>query len=125
MSKNIGDNRALHVCDLCGQVDDHPRHVLAGGMEGAHPAPPGKVVRLVMANAADLPQAEQDRLLADLLDTSASDRHLDCCAAAGCPTDTCGPQVAGADGKTGADLLRHITTLDDPFADRADTVMGV
>lgn len=119
---NIGDGRALRVCDLCGQVDDHPRHVIAGHDAEAFPRPFDDIVNRVLEAA---PSAERARLVRELTDTSSSDRHLDCCAQAGCPTDTCGPQVAGAEGKTGAAMLRHLTGQDDPFADRDDVVMGV
>jgi hypothetical protein len=107
---NIGEGRLLRVCDLCGGVDDHPRHVVLGG--------PGPVVvvdppteAIVAAVVAAAPPDDVARLLRELYDTTASDRHLDCCRAAGCPDGTCNTQIAGADGKTGADLLQHLMTL--------------
>lgn len=119
---NIGGGRILRVCDLCGGVDDHPRHVIAGQQVDAFASPSGDTVRKVLAATADLPQVEQDRLLGDLVDTTSSDRHLDCCAAAGCPTGTCGPQVEGVKGKTGKAMLTHVMALKDLFADRSDVV---
>jgi len=124
LTTNIGDGRALRVCDLCGGVDDHPRHVLSGNVANIFPIPSGAMARRVMANAAHLPEAEQDRLLAELVDTASSDRHLDCCAAAGCPTNTCGLQVVDAPG-TGAAMLEHLTSIKDRFADRPDVVKAV
>ena len=101
------------VCDLCGQVDDHPRHVIAGVIDGVHPV--DEVLRqAVIDNLGELFSAgkvtvEQVlRVGADYTDTTSSDRHLDCCAAAGCPTGTCAGQVVGADGKTGAAMRRHL-----------------
>lgn len=38
-------------------------------------------------------------------------KHLDCCAADGCPTGTCAPQLEGAKGATGAKLLAHIRKI--------------
>lgn len=34
--------------------------------------------------------------------------HLDCCAAAGCPSNTCGDQIAGTEDLSGAELLEQI-----------------
>jgi hypothetical protein len=105
-TKNIGDGRALRVCDLCGQVDDHPRHVIAGGDSGVFDAPSEEVMNAVIDSA---PSEERGRLLKELLDTGSSDRHMDCCREAGCPTGTCDEQTAGAEDKRGADLLKHLT----------------
>lgn len=118
---NIGDGRALRVCDLCGGVDDHPRHVIAGDVKDAFKAPSDDILNKVLDSA---PPEERARLLRDLTDTTASDRHLDCCAKAGCPTDTCGPQTAAASGKTGAAMLDHLVNLEDAFADRDNIVIG-
>ncbi len=99
MIEIIGGGRALRVCDLCGGVDDHPRHALAGGDRGAYPSPAADVVRRVSAAVADLDPAHGDRLLADLMDTGGQDRHIDCCRAAGCPTGQCdrAPDLRGAE----------------------------
>lgn len=106
MSDLIGGGRPLRVCDLCGAVDDHPRHVLSGG--DGFPRPGRHIVDLVMASA---PATERARLVEELLDTHASDRHMDCCRAAGCPDGTCDVQTAGAEGLRGGDLLAHLTHL--------------
>jgi len=70
---NIGGDRPIRPCDLCGLEDDHPRHMVA------------------------TPDGEGEQI-----------RHLDCCAAAGCPSGTCADQVAGTEGLSGVDLLAHI-----------------
>lgn len=118
---DIGGGRVLRVCDLCGGVDDHPRHVIAGTVADAFPKPSDDILQKVIEAA---PPAERGRLIGELVDTTASDRHLDCCAAAGCPTGTCGPQVADAPG-VGAAMLEHLTTIEDRFGDRPDVVQGV
>lgn len=115
MAANIGGGRVLRVCDLCGGIDDHPRHVIANG---DFPRPSDEILNKVLDAA---PAEERARLVNDLIDTTSSDRHLDCCAAAGCPTNTCGPQVGGAPG-VGAQMLDHVMGQDDPFQDRDDTV---
>lgn len=102
---NIGGGRALRVCDLCGGVDDHPRHVLAGGDHGTYPAPSPAVV---LAVASSAPMEHAERLLGELLDTGCSDRHIDCCRAAGCPDGSCVERTAGAEYLRGADLLAHL-----------------
>ncbi len=106
MAANIGGGRALRVCDLCGGVDDHPRHVLAGGDPDTFPKPTPELIRIVLEA---VPAEDADRLLGDLLDTGTSDRHMDCCRATGCPDGSCGAVTAGVEGLRGADLLTHLT----------------
>jgi hypothetical protein len=111
MADNIGGDRPLRVCDLCGGVDDHPRHVITGGILNAagvaepFPRPGDNILSRVIANA---PGEERAWLIGQLLDTSASDRHMDCCRTAGCPDGTCVPQTAGAEDLRGGDLLAHL-----------------
>ena len=38
-------------------------------------------------------------------------KHLDCCAADGCPTGTCGPQLKGSGGAKGLALVDHIQAI--------------
>ena len=109
----MADKLPFRVCDLCGGVDDHPRHVIAGVIDDQHPV--NEALReTVAANIETLlsekkiPFSEAMRISADFADTTSSDRHKDCCAAVGCPTGTCGNQIAGAEGKTGAALRKHI-----------------
>jgi hypothetical protein len=104
---DIGGGRPLRVCDLCGAVDDHPRHVVAGVVDGVFRPSAGAVDRVL----AEAPEDRRGELVAALLDTASSDRHLDCCRDAGCPDGSCGRITEGAEGLTGADLLAHITTL--------------
>lgn len=105
----IGGGRVLKVCDVCGGVDDHPRHVIAGStadvFEPVNPA----IVAAVVANAAKVaPEEECNRLIADLLDRSSQERHMDCCAKAGCPTGACPEVMHAAGSRRGAALLNHI-----------------
>jgi hypothetical protein len=106
---NIGGGRALHVCDYCGGVDDHPRHQFAGAVAGQPiidpPAP--EIIAAVMANA---PDDQRTELVRTLVDRSTVDLHLDCCRAAGCPTGECDERTAGAEHLRGADLLDHLVT---------------
>jgi hypothetical protein len=106
-AKNIG-GRPLQVCDLCGGVDDHPRHHLAGGQADVYDVPSGSLVAKV-AQAA--PEADRDRLVAELLDTGTSSRHMDCCRAAGCPDGKCDRVTAGLEDKRGKQLLDGLELL--------------
>jgi len=101
---DIGGGRPLRVCDLCGQVDDHPRHVIAGQVDGVFRPSAGAVDRVL----AEAPEDQRGRLVAELLDTRSSDRHYDCCYAAGCPDGACDQIVPNAVGLTGADLLDYL-----------------
>jgi hypothetical protein len=103
---SIGEGRTLRVCDLCGGVDDHPRHVLAGGVADAYAAPSEEIVARVLEQA---PAAERARLIGELYDTSSQDRHMDCCREAGCPAGTCAEVTEGAEDLRGAELLAHLT----------------
>ena len=102
---NIGDGRPLRVCDLCGGVDDHPRHVISGGT-GQYERPSDEILTKVIDAA---PSEQRARLVRDLLDTSSQDRHMDCCRVAGCPDGSCLRVTAGAEDKRGKQLLAHLT----------------
>jgi hypothetical protein len=105
MAANIGGGRALQVCDLCGGVDDHPRHSFAGFQAETYAAPDPAIVAKV-AQAA--PDADRERLVAEVLDTGTTSRHKDCCRTAGCPTGDCDTQLDGWNGTAGKALLTHL-----------------
>lgn len=105
MTSNIGDGRLMRVCDVCGGVDDHPRHVIAGD-PGTGP-PDGAVVATVL-DMPDIGNAERVALIADLYDTTLLLRHMDCCRQTGCPDGSCDIQTAGAEDARGSDLLDHL-----------------
>jgi len=104
---DIGGGRPLRVCDLCGAVDDHPRHVIAGTVDGTFRPSDDALARVL----AESPEDQRAELVRSLLDTTSSDRHLDCCRDAGCPDGSCDVRTAGAEGLTGADLLDHLIKL--------------
>jgi hypothetical protein len=106
-TKNIGGDRPLRVCDLCGGVDDHPRHVVAGNIRGAF-APSDDALEKVMTAASE---EHRNELVRALMDTTSSDRHLDCCRDAGCPDGSCGVMTEGAEGKTGKAMLDHLVEV--------------
>lgn len=102
---NIGNGRALQVCDACGGVDDHPRHHHSGGDAGAFDPPSAAVLARVAKTA---PAADVERLIAELQDTGTTSKHLDCCRADGCPTGDCDRRTAGAEDLRGAALLKKL-----------------
>lgn len=79
--------RRLRVCDVCGGVDDHPRHD-HNAAPGEFDPPSKEVVDKVLANAAKL-KTDVEPLLRDLYERSVQLRHMDCCRAVGCPTGEC------------------------------------
>lgn len=106
-TKAIGGGRPLRGCDVCGGVDDHPRHVIAGP-PGAAGEPRPEVIDRVLG--AKLEGEDRARIVAALFDTSSQDRHMDCCREVGCPTGTCDRvAVLGGTDLRGKDLLDHLT----------------
>lgn len=101
MADNIGDSRPLRVCDLCGGVDDHPRHSFGGPMRDAFRQAPDEIVDKVLEAA---PADQRARLLRELMDTSSLDLHKDCCRDAGCPTGTCNEELDEVGELRGAEL---------------------
>lgn len=88
----IGGDRPLRGCDICGGVDDHPRHAIAGDANLAPPAH-ASVVEATLRNLDRLGLTDGDpertRILDSILNTAVVDFHMDCCRANGCPTGTC------------------------------------
>lgn len=101
-----GDGRPLRVCDLCGGVDDHPRHSFGGPLTGVFRAPSDETVEKVLAAA---PDADRARLLRELMDTSSLDLHKDCCRDAGCPTGDCDDELSEVGDLRGPELRDALT----------------
>jgi hypothetical protein len=93
------------MCDSCGQVDDHPRHVHGTGEGGANTTP---AILSLAFDAAGSDEEARQNLLRHAQDTTTQMKHLDCCAADGCPDGTCQLTVQGAEGKTGTAMLKHV-----------------
>lgn len=87
--------RPVRVCDVCGGVDDHPRHVHAAGPDELGP-PSSEIVDRVVDNALSL-GVPVGPLLEDLYERTLQLRHMDCCRALGCPSGDCNnvPDVRG------------------------------
>jgi hypothetical protein len=63
-----------------------------------------------LAEAGKLDTSDAMRLGRDFWDTTSTDRHIDCCAKAGCPSsgtpDGCDARIAVWDGKTGTGMVK-------------------
>ena len=96
--------RLVRMCDLCGGVDDHPRHVFA------HAPGDGRTDPELAAKALDSASDETARsaVIAHLQDDSTTVRHMDCCREAGCPDGTCNEVTAGAEDLRGDKLVKHL-----------------
>jgi hypothetical protein len=92
------------MCDACGQVDDHPRHVFANADGDGVTNPEVAATAIKAADPADLPA-----IIAQVQDNSTVMRHMDCCRNAGCPDGACNTVTVGAESKTGSALVKHLT----------------
>lgn len=102
------------VCDICGGVDDHPRHSFAGVIEGAW-EPDAALRSKVTANVEALYDQkainfdEAAAIVNAFDDTTSTDRHIDCCASVGCPQagtlSGCDIRAAKANGGTGDAMI--------------------
>lgn len=86
----------MRLCDVCGQLDDHPRHQLFVRDGGFVPS------QEFLEGLGDVPATA----VAALLNPHTTDRHHDCCASQGCVV--CKAIVAATGGVTGAELLSKI-----------------
>jgi hypothetical protein len=112
MAENY-DERPLRFCDSCGAVDRAPRHVYATAENNG-------VSNDVLVRDA-LTQATEDKdfaavqaVLAAVRDTAAVYKHIDCCAADGCPGDgICDKQLAEAGDKRNEELAAFLAPQED------------
>ena len=100
--------RPLRGCEVCGQVDDAPRHVVA--VEDGSAGVPGPDTLRALVDAGI-----SDEGLVAILDPTTSIRHMDCCASVGCPAEPgaqCGDSERAGSGQKNDDLLLHIAGRD-------------
>lgn len=102
--------RVFRGCDVCGQVDDHPRHVL--GVPADWPgAVPDQTVVAELIRQASAAGADPDQLaflLAEQADPTTVVRHPDCCAAVGCYDGSCQAMLTRHGGKTRQALIQAL-----------------
>jgi hypothetical protein len=102
--ERISSDRPLRICDVCGGVDDHPRHVLAAAV-GEIPVNQENLSKVLADDS--LSPDDKAAIVADIVDTTTQLRHMDCCRSVGCPDGTCNAMPA----LKGADLLAHLESL--------------
>lgn len=102
----MADKRPLHFCDVCGQLDDHPRHIFVQEPGTSGPTPQVLAFAAGQARASEASDEELATAFAGLNDDTTVYRHMDCCRAAGCPDGTCHQVPADL---RGAKLVAHLT----------------
>lgn len=108
--------RAKRLCDVCFQVDNHPRHVTwvaSGGVPTAEEL-------ASIATRTDIPAGA----LVEVMDPSSVVRHFDCCASRGCQTCQVQLDLAGK-SKHGEKLLAHIQGNGDKHQEAVEKATGV
>lgn len=96
--------RPLRFCDVCGGLDDHPRHV--HGDPGNGTVPTQEFLAALPAGPPGVPMSAIASAIALLMDPNTTIRHMDCCAAAGCPA--CAVTEAATGGVRGQALIDAI-----------------
>lgn len=94
--------RPLRLCDACGGLDDHPRHV-QGLPSGSTEGTPTKEFLDSLAPGAPV------SAIAELMNPQTIVRHMDCCAAAGCEICAGTEQEYGA--RRGQELIDHLDAV--------------
>jgi hypothetical protein len=79
------EERPYGLCDSCGQVDKAPKHLIYGS-RGDFPLSPELATKAVKGCPKDY---SVESLMAEVQDTSTSQKHMDCCVADGCPDQAC------------------------------------
>jgi hypothetical protein len=77
------EDRPQRFCDSCGGVDDAPRHVY-GTADGEGLSDPAMAANAVLEHPE-----HASAIFAHIQDRATVVKHMDCCAADGCPDGTC------------------------------------
>lgn len=93
----MADTRLKRLCDVCGKLDDEPRHVTS-----VAPNTVGTVPDNAFLDA--LPDGIPARAIAELMDASTLVRHIQCCADNGCAS--CRDVLAATSGDISAGTLQ-------------------
>lgn len=100
--------RPVRMCDSCGGVDDHPRHVVW------HAPGNGLTSDEVAAKALEAaPKEAFADILAQVRDDTVIAKHMDCCREDGCPDGSCPAVTEGVEDVRGDDLVRYLVGLKD------------
>jgi hypothetical protein len=72
-----------NVCDVCGVVDEEPKH---GFVVLPDTFPVNEAHILTLLERTDLTAEQKAEALADIQDTEIQRRHFACCVTEGCPS---------------------------------------
>lgn len=100
----MGTERPMRLCDVCGGLDDHPRHVTglpAGAIEGT----PSNDRLVELTDGRTIPVLA----LKELLNPTTIVRHMDCCAAQGCLI--CAETEQEYEARRGQELINHLEAV--------------
>lgn len=101
--------RPFRGCDVCGQCDRHPRHVYGVGPDHPDAVPSDEFMAALLERLPNgTPPADVASAVKGLLDPFTLIRHMDCCAAAGCPDGTCVARLEQVGDLRGDKLVRHL-----------------
>jgi hypothetical protein len=106
--------RPLRICDVCGQVDDHPRH-LVGYLPDELVVNEDHIAAVIAVGG--LSPEERATIVQDIIDTTTQFRHFDCCSQVGCPDGSCDVHSNDIIGQDLLDSIRsHAADNDDQEA---------
>src|SRR4051812_16120354 len=92
-------DRPMRLCDVCGQLDDHPRHVIAHHPQSTDGTQSADVV---IPPGQSIPTAA----LLEFGRPNVSVRHMDCCASQGC--EICAQTEQEYGTRRGQALIDHL-----------------
>src|ERR1044072_8354764 len=106
-SSALPDDRRWRVCDICGKIDQSPRHRIA---YAPGDAPPADQALIAAVFDSDLSSEIKAAAVQELTDTSIRSAHMDCCRDAGCFDGSCDEIHRSYDGedKKDAELLDYL-----------------
>jgi hypothetical protein len=100
------EKRPLRICDSCGQIDDHPRDVLATA--DGDGVTNKELLDQAMASAKNA--EERQAVLNAASDGAVLTKHIDCCAAEGCAS--CSEILSQQGNKRGLELAKALAPKD-------------
>lgn len=92
--------RPLRFCDVCGGLDDHPRHVTQFNPDADDGRPDEEWLAGIDLSGAPVSAVER------LVSGNLRERHLDCCASQGCAT--CIATEKETKALRGQELIDHL-----------------
>lgn len=98
----MSDDRPLRFCDVCGGLDDHPRHVIALPRDSTEGTPSKEFLDSLDSGAPV-------SAVAELMNPTTTVRHMDCCAEQGC--EVCRATEEEYGRRRGQELIDHLNEV--------------